>query len=345
MPRSLRCSVLGFHPSRLLFCAWIVCCSGAIAPAAAAPLRVATFRVDVTPPVGSPLCGGWIMPMIAIDDPLWAKGVVIEDGDQRYVLCAVDYCEIRNRSHDDIRRALAAAAGTTAAHVAVQCLHQHNAPLIDEPAQDLLNASAKSLPSLDVAHWHKVMADVAAAVRQATEKLQPCDGLAVGLGQVERFASSRRVKTPDGKIEVRYSSTKSEALHAAPEGLIDPQLRTITFMAGKKPLVRLHYYATHPQSYYGDGRVSCDTVGLARERIEAEEGVPQIYFTGCAGDVTAGKYNSGTPAERVELTDRLAAGIRAAIAASRPVAIGPIEWRTTELTLPQRLDPPYTLAD
>ncbi len=133
-------------------------------------------------------------------------------------------------------------------------------------------------------------------------------------------------------------------LQAAPEGLVDRKLRTITFLSGKRPLTRLHYYATHPQSYYNDGRATSDTVGLARERLEQEEGVPQIYFTGCSGDVTAGKYNDGSPRARRDLTDRLAAGMRAAVAASRPVALGPIEWRVTPLSLPPRLDDPYTLS-
>ena len=314
-------------------------------PAAAAGLRVATFRVDVTPPLGSPLVGGWIkLPLLAVDDPLWAKGIVLEDNGQRYVLCAVDYCEIRNSSHTFFREQLAAAAGTDASHVAVQSLHQHTAPMIDEPAQALLDATAKPLPSVDVPHFRKVVAETAEAVRQAVEHLEPCDGLAVGTAEVDRFASNRRVMGADGKIEVRYSATTDPGLQAAPEGLVDRKLRTITFLSGKRPLARLHYYASHPQSYYNDGRCTSDTVGLARERLETEEGVPQIYFTGCSGDVTAGKYNDGSPEARRELTDRLAAGMRAAIAASQPVALGPIEWRVTPLTMPPRLDEFYTLA-
>jgi hypothetical protein len=318
---------------------------GAIDAAEAEGLKVATFRVDVTPPLGSPLVGGWTNPLVAIDDPLWAKGIVLEDGGQRYVLCAIDYCEIRNSSHTYFREQLATAAGTDPSHVAVQSLHQHTAPMIDEPAQALLNSTAKPLLSFDVAHFHKVVADVGTAVRQAVEHLDPVDGLAVGAAEVDRFASNRRVMGADGKIEVRYSSTKSATLQAAPEGLTDRKLRTITFLAGERPLARLHYYATHPQSYYGDGHCSSDTVGLARERLETEEKVPQIYFTGCSGDITAGKYNDGSPEARRELTDRLAAGMRAAIAASQTVALGPIQWRTTPLALAPRFDPPYNLAD
>ena len=54
----------------------------------------------------------------------------------------------------------------------------------------------------------------------------------------------------------------------APEGYIDGFLRTISFCDGEAPFVQMHYYATHPQSYYGDRRVTYDVPGLARERLE-----------------------------------------------------------------------------
>jgi len=37
---------------------------------------------------------------------------------------------------------------------------------------------------------------------------------------------------------------------------------------------------------------------MAREELEKREGVFQVYFTGCSGDITAGKYNPGTPESR-----------------------------------------------
>ena len=39
-------------------------------------LHLATFRFDVTPPLGHSLCGGWIKPVIGVDDPLEAIGYV-----------------------------------------------------------------------------------------------------------------------------------------------------------------------------------------------------------------------------------------------------------------------------
>jgi hypothetical protein len=109
--------------------------------------------------------------------------------------------------------------------------------------------------------------------------------------------------------------------------------------------VRLHFYACHPQSFYGDPRASYDFPGMAREALEKKEGVFQIYFTGCAGDVTMGKYNDGTPAAREQFAQRLLAGMEAAIGATRFVAAGPMQWRTLDLKLPLYAPPDRTMEE
>src|SRR5687768_495098 len=87
--------------------------TGSAADAADAPLRIATFQVDATPPLGSPLCFGLVKPAMEIVTPLTARGVVLLGADQPIVLCAFDWVAIANESHDVFRQALADAAGTT----------------------------------------------------------------------------------------------------------------------------------------------------------------------------------------------------------------------------------------
>jgi hypothetical protein len=97
-------------------------------------------------------------------------------------------------------------------------------------------------------------------------------------------------------------------------------------------------------SYYGDGRVTSDFVGLARKQRQAEEpGCTQIYFTGCAGNISAGKYNDGSKPVRPVLTQRIYEGMVKAAAELRPAPIGKIAWRTVEV-LPKP-HPQYTIAD
>jgi len=106
--------------------------------AGGAELRVATFRCDVTPPPGGhPLI--WLTPVAEVEDPLLAKGIVLDDGRQRYVLCAVDWCGLGNSSNLLFRSKIAAAADTDLSHVAVHCVHQHTAPYTDGDAQKLLD--------------------------------------------------------------------------------------------------------------------------------------------------------------------------------------------------------------
>ncbi len=300
-------------------------------------LRVTTFRSDVTPPLGFPSYPSF-KPLATVEHPLLAKGIVLDDGRRRYVLCAFDWCVCSNSSRLLFQRKMAEAAGADVDTVALHMVHQHTAPIVDSDAQKILDTVEGAPPYLDLAFLDDASDRLATAVKKAIGQMQAIDRVGTGEAKVERVASSRRIFTEDGKLHGRMSSSRGRPqLRELPEGRIDPMLKTITFAVGDKPVARLHYYATHPQSFYGDPRVSYDFPGIAREALEEEEGVFQVYFTGCAGDIAAGKYNDGTPEARRQLTNRLLAGMKGAIAATQLAPIGPVEWRTTPVVLPPKL--------
>src|SRR5436305_5815271 len=108
--------------------------------AANTKLRLATFDIDATPPIGShmaydPVTNKW-------DLGLRARGVVLLGAGEPIVLCAVDWIGIANQSHDAFCEALAGAAGTTPHRVAVHTLHQHDAPDSDFSAERILKDAA-----------------------------------------------------------------------------------------------------------------------------------------------------------------------------------------------------------
>ena len=156
-------------------------------------------------------------------------------------------------------------------------------PFADTVAQKLLD-EAKGPPCLDLKFFDKVVKDVGQGVSSIRwRRPKRFTHIGVGSATVKEVASNRRVLGPDGKVKyTRTSATKDPVARAAPEGLIDPVLRTLSFWDGEHCLAALHYYATHPMSYYGDGRVSADFCGLARQKLQDEDAkVFQIYFTGC----------------------------------------------------------------
>ncbi|MEN6604845.1 MAG: hypothetical protein ABFD86_20725 [Bryobacteraceae bacterium] len=297
--------------------------------------RVATFKVDATPWKGEPLI--WVVPTSKVEDPLLVKGVVIEDSGNRYVLCALDWCALSNSAHDLFRSRIAAAAGTDVARVAMQTVHQHTAPYIDGDATKIMSKLASPPNYMSDKFLNDLTDRLAAAVKQATTKLEPFDRIGTGQARVERVASERRIKGADGKIVVRWSSNGgNKFLQEAPEGAIDPFVKTITLARGTKPLVRIHYYASHPQTFCCDGTVTSDFVGAAREAVEKKEGVFQIYFNGAGGDVTAGKYNDKSPEARQGLAARMQTGLEASDSATKYERVGKIAWQNAPLTLVAR---------
>ncbi|MBI3857572.1 MAG: hypothetical protein HY293_17970, partial [Planctomycetes bacterium] len=202
------------------------------------PLRMAIFASDVTPPIGHPLVGGWIKPVNEVLQPLVLKGIVLDDGRTRVVIGVMDWCEVAGTAHDLFRSKMAQAAAVPVRQVAVQTTHTHSGPVANARAEELIAATEKPLKHLDLDWLAKVTDDAAKAVATAVHNLQPFTHVGVGQARVEQFASSRRVMGPDGKIKVRYSATKDPFLKDAPEGKIDPWLKTVTLYDGEQPLVR-----------------------------------------------------------------------------------------------------------
>lgn len=307
--------------------------------------RLATFSADVTIPLDHRCMGVLPTKSKKIVDPLLAHGFVLLGRGKPIVFCAVDWCEIRNGAYDQWRDALAEAAGTNRQRVLVSSLHQHDAPVTDRGAARLLREVGLPDELYHEAFHDDTVTRLAQAVRDSLATAVPITHLGLGQARVRQVASNRRVVRDDGSVHFdRGSRSGGNARHAeADAGLIDPFLKTISFYHGDKPVLALHSYATHPMSYYGRGEVSADFVGLARARRQRDDpSIRQIYVSGCSGDVTAGKYNNGSPESRIALIDRVYQAMVAAWKNTRRLPLDQIAFRTTTLELKFHPSPKLT---
>ena len=171
-----------------------------------------------------PLCGGWILPVRGVDDPLRALGVVLLGAGKPVVLCAVDWTGIRNEAFRTWRAALAEAAHTTPEHVSLHTVHPHNTPFADIEAEKLI-AAAGAAKSLDLKYFDECVKKSADALKASLMKAVPFTHIGTGSAEVKDVASNRRVLGDDGKVKfTRTSATKSKEARDAPQGLIDPRL-------------------------------------------------------------------------------------------------------------------------
>jgi len=306
-------------------------------PASATGLRLATFDIDATPPVGSAMAYDPVKRLSEMT--LRCRGIVLLGAGQPIVLCAVDWIGIANEGHEAFCAALAQAAGTTPERVALHTVHQHDAPGCDFTAERLIRQLNRADFGRFEGTFHRqVIQRAAAAVREALPQAQPVTHYGWGAAEVREVASNRRIKGPDGRVRAtRYTTTKDPKLRAEPVGVIDPQVSLLAFWNDKLPLAVLSYYACHPQSYYRTGMPSPDFPGIARFiRGQCVPEALHVHFNGAGGNVGAGKYNDGAKANRMLLAERLADGMRRAFESIEklPLTAADVGWQSVPVSLP-----------
>lgn len=316
--------------------------TGVIAEAAPAEsLHITTFSVDVTCPLGHPLLAGLRSNAETIVDPLLARGIVLVGSGDPIVLCAVDWCEIRNQSYDLWRDALARAGNTNRRRVLLFSLHQHDAPVTDQGAAELLATTDLAGAMFDVDFENECVERAAGALAESLQRLRRVTHLGLGQAQVDQVASNRRVVAADGAVTYGRGSNAggNRSFRDAPVGLVDPWLKTLSFWDEDEAVAALHVFATHPMSFYGQGGVSADFVGMARRWMQRDHpSVFQMYASGCSGDVTAGKYNDGSPDNRPVLAERLYQAMQQAWQATERHPLSQISFRSQPLALDFRPD-------
>ncbi len=326
-----------------------------------ARFKLAAFSVDVTMPLGHPGMGGGIAPGREVADPLYAKGFVLLGGDKPLVLVSLDWCEVRGVSYEKWQRGLAAAAGTAPERVLVHATHVHDAPVMDEEAEKLLRdmeatGAWRNLPApapdapvqvasvCQPAFNDECIARVAEAIRRGLPNARRITHLGLGKAEVREVASNRRFVRPDGTVSfARGSRTTDPEARAAEVGIIDPWLRTFSLWDGQEAVCALHGYAVHPMSVYGQGKISADFPGRARDLMQKD--FPEalhIYASGASGNVTAGKWNPGTEESRELLAGRLHDAMRRAWAATTRHPLAQADFRSVPLALGARNTPGHT---
>jgi hypothetical protein len=302
--------------------------------------QIRFFKTDLTPTEAINV-SGWFGPALGTESPIEIRGIIISENSSHHIVAAIDYCYMVGRSQCRFEEALAQAAGIPASRVVLQSNHVHDAPVHAEEAHQIIEEFAPGSGLFDERYFQAAVLASQEAIKQAlTQHGSDLTSISFNEHRVEQFAATRRCIDENNRAHIRWAKGIADGtwLKDYPEGRIDPMLSQITFFStGNKPLACLNFYACHPQVSNGRLTWSADTVGIARELFEqTHPDVFPIYFTGCAGDVTAGKYTTDS-----KLRDRLVFGTRlfdamhGAFKAARPEPLESIGWtnRVTDVPL------------
>lgn len=267
-------------------------------------LAIGTAAVDITPPPGLDIAGNlWATQSRGTRDPLRCKALVLDDGDTRAALVALDLLGIDRPDVLRARELIEARTGIRAAHVMLACSHTHQGPAT-------ATTSATSSP---MAYMEDLPRRIADAVMAALQDLAPTR---LGFGQAEQrtVGHYRRAKLANGRVRNTWLLTP-DADVVGPAGDIDPSLPILAFRAGDEWRALVANFACHA-TCAGDGRWSAnypgyfatnlaDALGLGSDRV--------IYTSGAAANTNP------------RVTDALEFG--KLLAEAVPPVLPGLEWR------------------
>jgi len=274
-------------------------------------MRLAVFKVDITPPIGFPLAYGVNN---KIDSHIYMSGIILDDGNKRIVFVSADVIGISGDAHIYLRKIIAKASETSVSNVFLHAVHQHDSIRIKFNFECVAKAHGIE-PFIIKDFFDGIMKKIVDAVKKSvSDKWVSIVDIGTSESRLSGLASNRRLLDENGKVHaMRWSMTCDKDLQDEPVGVIDPILRTLTFNNKQgKPVAALHFYASHPMAAYRRNMVGADVPGVARDYAGKHYGkdVLNIYFNGCGGNVTFGKFAINPPEKSLKiLGERLGKGI------------------------------------
>jgi len=240
--------------------------------ARAATLKAGVAKVDITPPPGLTLWGfeNRKAPATKAHDPLYARVLVLEAGDSRLALVALDLGRpFGPGSLKTLRDSVQKRSGIS--NVLVVASHTHSAPVIAD------------FYALGPPPWEAATLDkIAGAVEEASRHLVEAR---LGTGYGDTYIGHNRLRhNPDGSVS--WFERDTTRIPTAP---IDPTVSVLRVdMADGKPMAILVNYACHPVVFGSDNlEYSADFPGVMTKTVESAFGGQPlcIFLQGAPGDI------------------------------------------------------------
>lgn len=298
----------------------ILLCSHFFCPAGKAALKGGCAKVNITPPLGIPLIGSYGKPSDDILDELYAKALVLNDGNNAIAIICADLLytpleEITNPA----RRIIKEKTDIPEEHILICATHTHSGPEVftrsklgpdqEIPASEIDQSYLQTLirkiaDAAVLAHKHTRGVKIGAAKGRIPEiafnrRPKAADGSAVMTLQVSaEVAATREIETrPDGSTAVSFTLDANEPNLTF--GPIDPEVWVLRVEDANNNIVgSIVNFACHPVCVYPylPTAISADFPGDATDMVEQTEGGVCLFALGTAGDIVP--YQRGVKAHQ-----------------------------------------------
>lgn len=239
-----------------------------------------------------------------IHDPLYARALVLDDGQTRLAIVVSDSCMIPREVFDAAKRIVEQQTGIPATHMLMSATHTHSA------------ASAASIFQSDADEQYQrfLAVRISESVVKALENLAPAR-IGWGVGKVPDQVFNRRWRMKPGTIPpnpfggtdlVKMNPPAGSVDLIGPAGPTDPDLSVVSVQSQDgKPIALLANYSLHYVGGTGQGQISADYFGVFACRMGELLGADKLNppFVGMLSNGTSGDINNidfRRPRERQE---------------------------------------------
>ncbi|MDP6777575.1 MAG: neutral/alkaline non-lysosomal ceramidase N-terminal domain-containing protein, partial [Candidatus Latescibacteria bacterium] len=228
-------------------------------------LQAGMAKTVITPPVGTQLAGyaGRTDPSTGVFDDLYAKALVLDDGENRLALVVCDLIGFGREMVAEIREAVTEQTGIPAEHTMITCTHTHCGPNIRDAGTEYVTG---------------LKSYIAGAASAAADRLVPAK-IGVGVGKCYMASNRRHPDSPSGVYN----------LYRYPEGTMDPTVMVLRAEdLDGNILGAVTNYAAHPVGWgHRELMISRDFPGFALSVLEKAWGpeAVAVFLQGCCGNL------------------------------------------------------------
>jgi neutral ceramidase len=264
------------------------------------PTQVAFGETDITPPLGTQL-GGWLdvaRPAETVRDPVYARIVILDNGDARMAIVSLDLLSIRGSDVVDLRRRIQARASVPSANTMIAATHNHAGPAIVT-----IGPYGRDDAYLE---WLKeAVADMAA---DASARLEPAE---VGISSAfeARYCHNRRWVTRDGGVITQPGVANPDVLYC--EGPVDTELGVLCARgADGSVLGYVANWTCHPVHPYDMRTVTASWPGALARSVRERDDAPCVVLNGAFGNVHTAHW---TDPDYVDDPDQIGEALAASV--------------------------------
>jgi len=247
-------------------------------------IKAGVSVVNITPPIGFPMAGygGREKGCETVDDELFAKALVLDDGETKLALVTTDLVGIPPDFAGEVKSIVLRKTDIPKENVIICASHTHFGPALrrlnylPEEAQEEFHES----------YVQNAARLIAGAIRVADGSLREAK-IGWGVGKAPELVFNRRTKRPDGKVVMSWRPPKPEEAKELTFGPTDPDVGVIRIDdADGGPVATVVNFACHPVC--GVDRlyaISADYPGYAMSVVEKVRGGTCMFSLGCAGNI------------------------------------------------------------